>query len=681
MYQILACLTLEHDYWLVAAAAVVCVLGSVLTVQLSMRVADGQGIGRRLKICLTALIGGVTIWSTHFIAMLAYQPGVDHGYEPILTAGSLVVAVAGLVGAKHLLSDGQGAMRYLGGGGAFGFSVATMHYIGMSAYLLPGAIVWDFGLVLTSVALGSGLGALCYYRIVAQTGRFGWVGSAGLMVAAICAMHFSSMGAITIALDPRIAVPPAVLSDLVLTVVVMCVTAMILFVGFVALLVEKSIEREARDAIQRSTTHDALTGLPNRILLNAELDKIGTQLTTHPQSHLAVLTMDLNRFKEINDIFGHQTGDFILREVARRLSDTCTAGELVARTGGDEFIALKSDLTSADAAQDFAERLRDAVAAPLQLGEEGVVVRMAIGIATSVVDGRDLDGLLQKSDLAKYRAKSVRTDGICSFDPELERATLDRICLTDHLRRAIDQDELELYYQVQNDVATGDPIGFEALLRWNHPKRGMVSPGVFIPLAEETGLIQDIGRWVLRTACQEAATWAQPFSVAVNVAPQQLVADDFVDHLRSALAESALPPERLEIEITEASVIADKAQTLAVMHQIKAMGVRTAMDDFGTGYSSLATLQAFPYDKIKIDRSFVTDVHITHQRAAIVKATLLIGEALAIPVLAEGVETEGELMFLKSVGCHYVQGYYFGKPVSRDEIAPLVNPVALTKAS
>ena len=247
-----------------------------------------------------------------------------------------------------------------------------------------------------------------------------------------------------------------------------------------------------------------------------------------------------------------------------------------------------------------------------------------------------------------------------------------RTALKSDLRNALSDKQFELHYQLQNDIETQEAVGFEVLLRWNHPKLGRVSPYLFIPIAEETGLIRSIGLWVLRTACLEAATWNFPYRIAVNVAPQQLVEAMFVEQVADVLMESGLAAERLELEITEASIIDDHANTLAVMHQLKSMGVRIAMDDFGTGYSSLATLQAFPFDKIKIDRSFVTDVHHDPRRAAIIRATVMMGDAMNIPVLAEGVEVAEELALLQVEKCREVQGFYFGKPMTHDQMRQFV---------
>ena len=321
----------------------------------------------------------------------------------------------------------------------------------------------------------------------------------------------------------------------------------------------------------------------------------------------------------------------------------------------------------------FAERLRAQIMEPVVHDGASLLVGASVGIATTFEDGLDVEQLIYKADVAMYRAKGLSDSKICRFNVEMDQQSRDRLQLVSDLRQALARDEFHLVYQVQNDLRTLEPVGFEVLLRWDHPERGRVSPAEFIPIAEETGLIRDIGLWVLRTACLEAAQWTQPLSIAVNVAPQQLVQPSFIEHVSDILFESGLQPERLELEVTEASIIDDQVNTLKVMHRLKAMGIRIAMDDFGTGYSSLATLQAFPFDKIKIDRNFVQDVHENEQSAAIVRSTLLLGAALKIPVLAEGVEVKEELSFLQDENCTSVQGFYFGKPMPLKDVHLISN--------
>lgn len=668
MNRLIECITQDHNHWLVALAATICLIGSCLSVLLSRRLLASSGARRLIQLALTSLIAGATIWSTHFIAMLAYDPGIKHGYEPIATGVSLVVAVVGLLTANAILSFAPKGIYTLVAGSIFGLTVSAMHYIGMSAYLLPGTILWDQTTVAVSVLLGATLGAAAYHRMAFPVTSYCWLGGTLLMVLAICAMHFTGMSAIEVDLNPTYRVPPQVVSDETLSMLIIGVMALVLLVGFASVSIESNIEEEARDQLQRAALQDPLTGLPNRMYLNEKVTELSSRLGHDETERVAVLTIDLNLFKEVNDVYGHSAGDKVLSTVGQRFAQVLEPDEFVARAGGDEFVALKRGIRRQDQVTAFAERLHALVVEPIQIDQVSVVVGASIGTATTINDGRVLHDLLHKSDLAMYRAKMEPERHICPYNAEMDQQSREKIVMISDLRQAIANDEFELAYQLQNDIQSLAPVGFEVLLRWNHPTKGRIPPSDFIPAAEESGLIREIGLWVLRTACFEAMTWPKPYNIAVNVAPQQLVQPSFLEHVSDILFESRLPPERLELEVTEASIIDDQAHTLRVMHRLKEMGIRIAMDDFGTGYSSLATLQTFPFDKIKIDRSFVQNVHLDQQRAAIVRSTLLLGAALKIPVLAEGVEVEDELSFLRTERCDSVQGFYFGRPMSREDV-------------
>lgn len=660
---------MQHHSGLVAVAALVCIVGASLSVRLSSRLVGIAGRRRMVQLGLSSMIGGATIWSTHFIAMLAYDPGFENGYEPLVTGLSLLVGMLGVLGANSVLTFGRGAHMPMLAGAVFGLAVSAMHYTGMQAFLLPGKIEWLPGYLVASVAAGAALASVSY-RLIARKkqGRRDWISAAGLLVAAICAMHFTGMSAIEVRLSPLVEVPPKVISDTTLGMLIFGVMGLILLVGFASASIETNLESEAQDKLAHAALHDPLTAMPNRMWLTQYLSALHLRLLGDETERAAVLTIDLNLFKEVNDLHGHAVGDKVLQAVAARLSSQQGPDEHIARVGGDEFVAVKQGFRRVEQVLAYAERLHASIIEPIDLDALSVRVGASIGIATSLSEGRDPQDLLHKSDLAMYRAKSDHAGSICQFSADMDRQSRDRLQLVHDLRQAGAAGQFELAYQLQNDLTTLDPLGFEVLLRWNHPTRGRVSPAEFIPIAEETGLIREIGHWVLRAACVEAASWPHPYQVAVNVAPQQLVQPSFVEDVMDILLETGLSPERLELEITESSIIDDQAHTLKVMHQLKSYGVRIAMDDFGTGYSSLATLQTFPFDKIKIDRSFVRGVHKNAQSAAIVRSTLLLGSALQIPVLAEGVEEKDELIFLQNENCTSVQGFYFGKPMSQSEM-------------
>ncbi len=681
MYRIAACITQDHNLWLLLLPVIVCVSGSFISVLLTKQLSHARGQRRALQLGLSSIIAGATIWSTHFLAMLAYEPGVGHGYEPVMTVVSLGVAIVGLLIANAVFAFARFGAKDLLAGVIFGLTVSAMHYSGMSAYLLPGDIVWEFDRQLVSVALGAVFGALAYRQINRPITRQPWLAGTVLMVVAICAMHFTGMSAFTIELNSAETAPPQMISDASLSAIIMAVTLVILLIGFASFSIEAHLERETQGQLQHAALHDSLTGLPNRMGLSRKMDELSARLQQNETEKVAVLTVDLNLFKQVNDLYGHAAGDTVLTTLASRFSAGLEEDEFIARAGGDEFVALKRGFRRVDQVLAFAERLHAIVVEPIATGNISTNVGAAIGIATSVDDGREMQELLHNSDLAMYRAKAEPECHICLFNAEVDRQSHERNVLIHDLRQALPNKEFELVYQLQNNVASREATGFEVLLRWNHPTHGRVPPSEFIPIAEETGLIREIGLWVLRTACLEAAEWKSPFDIAVNVAPQQLIQPSFVEHVADILMESRLNPERLELEVTEASIIDDQATALKTMHKLKALGVRIAMDDFGTGYSSLATLQAFPFDKIKIDRSFVQDVHNNDQRAAIVRSTLILGDALNIPVLAEGVEIEDELNFLHAENCNAAQGFLFGKPLSHEEMRRFVEKSVIRAAS
>ena len=669
MYRLLDCITQEHHYGLVAIAAFICVIGSFLSIHMTSRLKEWSGKRRWVQLPMAGLISGATIWSTHFIAMLAYEPGYEHGYEPVLTGISLLVGVGGAMAANAGFAFARGAFTPALSGVIFGMTVAAMHYTGMRAYLLPGGIEWSLSTVFVSCLLGSVLGGLSYCMIARnRSGLRARLAAAGVMVLAICLMHFTGMSAIEVRLDSSVDVPTQVISDTAMAMLIFAVTGVILLIAMASASIEVNMEGETRNQLSHAALHDPLTGMPNRMWLNRKLEALEMQLQADQTARAAILTIDLNLFKEINDVHGHAAGDAVLRRVALRLDAQQGEDEAIARVGGDEFVAVKQNFRRIEEVLAFAERLHAAIIEPIDLEEVSLRVGASIGVASTLEDGHLPQELLHKSDVAMYRAKSDADMPVCLFNAEMDQKSRDKSQMIQDLRLALQNDQFELVYQLQNEIDSLEPVGFEVLLRWNHPTRGRVSPVEFIPVAEETGLIRDIGHWVLREACREAAGWTHPYSVAVNVAPQQLVQPSFVEDVMDILMETGLDAGRLELEITEASIIDDQAHTLKVMHKLKSLGIRIAMDDFGTGYSSLATLQAFPFDKIKIDRSFVQDVHKDAQRAAIVRSTLLLGAALDIPVLAEGVEVEDELSFLKTERCASVQGYYFGKPMSRNDM-------------
>ncbi len=423
---------------------------------------------------------------------------------------------------------------------------------------------------------------------------------------------------------------------------------------------EDVTERKRAEArIAHLAHHDGLTGLPNRSALNEHLVAAVDQ-AKRTGEQFAVLSSDLDRFKEVNDVFGHSVGDALLEEIARRLQ-AAADGAFVGRTGGDEFILIAAGPQPATA-EAIADRLISSVAGELTVADQALRVRFTIGIAVFPTDGTDPATLLANTDAALYRAKAEARGSIRFFEPDMDQHLRERRALQVELRSAVDRGELDLHYQPQATI-DGVFVGFEALLRWNHPTRGMVPPTKFIPVAEDSGLIVEIGEWVLRQACLEAVSWAKPLEIAINLSPIQFQHGDLPALVHTVLLETGLAPPRLTLEITEGVLIGDFSRALSILRRLKGLGVRIAMDDFGTGYSSLSYLQAFPFDKIKIDRAFIANLERSEQSAAIVRAVIGLGHGLKLPIIAEGVETQAQLAFLSRETCDEVQGYLLGRPL------------------
>ena len=405
--------------------------------------------------------------------------------------------------------------------------------------------------------------------------------------------------------------------------------------------------------------HDQTTGLPNRAAFNEHLARRIDE-AADGRGSFALVRIDIDHFKEINDAFGQSIGDAVLRRLAEELKAGCN-GEFLARPGGDEFTLVSTISAEQAVAEDICACLGPMLDNSFDIDGEIIRISFTAGICIYPQDGQDAEALITHADAALYRAKSEGRGTIRFFELAMDRQIRDKRLLQRDLAVALEKVEFELYFQPQAETE-GGIVGFEALLRWQHPERGLVSPGVFVPLAEETGLIGSIDQWVLREACREAASWTVPLSVAVNLSPINFRRRDLPELIHSVLLETGLDPTRLEIEITEGVLIDDFAGAISLLRRIKNLGVRVAMDDFGTGYSSLSYLQSFPFDKIKIDQTFIGKLGHNVHSAAIVQTILSLGRALKLPVIAEGVETKQQLAFLASEGCAQIQGYLIGRP-------------------
>jgi diguanylate cyclase (GGDEF)-like protein len=419
-------------------------------------------------------------------------------------------------------------------------------------------------------------------------------------------------------------------------------------------------EDEARIAFMAH--HDLLTNLPNRVLLRERIDEEFARIAR--EGRFAVLCLDLDDFKIVNDTLGHAAGDRLLQAVAVRLTSCARAIDMVARQGGDEFAIIQTELEKPEDADSFAQRIVAAISEPYDLDGSQIVIGVTIGVAVAPGDGNQPVQLLKNADIALYRAKSEERGGYSFFEAGMDARLQARRALEAELRTAIRTGQFELFYQPLFDLRSGEVTCMEALLRWRHPIRGIIAPADFIPIAEETGLIVPIGEWVLRQACAEAMRWPGNIRVAVNLSVAQFRGRKLVQAVTGALVESGLPGQRLELEITETVLMQNTEATLGILHQLRALEARISMDDFGTGYSSLSYLRSFPFDKVKIDRSFVRDLSGKEDSIAIVRAILGLGHSLGLATTAEGVETKAQLEILQEEGCTEVQGYLFCQPKS-----------------
>jgi diguanylate cyclase (GGDEF)-like protein/PAS domain S-box-containing protein len=447
------------------------------------------------------------------------------------------------------------------------------------------------------------------------------------------------------------------------------------FVGYRGVARDVTSQVLAEQRIQYMATHDGLTGLANRPMFSQMLNH-AIESARRYRRRFAVLFIDLDRFKFINDTLGHEAGDILLQEMAKRLTHTLRASDIIARFGGDEFVVLLSEIKDVPEVAGVANKILDALILPVRVADQEWRVTASIGISTFPDDAQDEQSLMKNADMAMYLAKSEGKNNYQFYSQEIRIEARERLILENNLRRAQEQSEFFLHYQPKVDLETSAITGVEALLRWHNPELGAVSPAKFIPLAEETGLIVPIGRWVLRTACAQGVSWQRQglpdIPIAVNLSARQFADENLLAEITAALVDSGMSPALLELEITEGMVMQNPERTVQKLDRIREMGVRLAIDDFGTGYSSLAHLKRFPIDTLKVDRSFISDIPHDAEDVAITGAIIAMGKSLDLLVVAEGVETQAQMDFLREHQCDQMQGYFFSKPVSAERLAALL---------
>jgi diguanylate cyclase len=678
-----------YNHWLVALSLVVAILVSYTALRLACRVATSEGHGARIWLGVGAIAMGIGIWTMHFVGMLAFSLPIPLAYNVPTTLASLCVAIL-TSGFALSITSGQRLTwpRLTLSAVVMGTGIAAMHYMGMGAITVVPGIAYDPALVVLSIliAISASFVALwLFFHLRKGDNSFRHqlmrIGAAVVMGLAISGMHYTGMAASRFALGSFCRGGVA-LQNSWLAAAIGVFAVGILAITLLTALYNAHLQSRARiqaerlaqaDAeLQHQATHDALTQLPNRVLF---LDRLGREIA-HGESDrrlFAVLVVDLDRFKVINDTLGHATGDQLLIEIARRLSAVIRTVDTVARTGGDEFLLLITAIREPADAAAVAGKIVAALDQQVNIGGTEVHASASIGISVYPADGADADALVAHADEAMYFAKQRGRNRFQFFSAGMSVFSRERLDFETDLRRALSMKQFELHYQPKVDVASGRMNSVEALLRWRHPARGLVSPLQFIPLAEESGLMSAIGEWVLREACRQAREWqvqGMPFiRVAVNISPSQFRQPKFLDMVRSALLDHDLEPQYLEIELTETTVMEHADGSVEILEELSRMGVLVAIDDFGTGYSSMSYLRRFPIDKLKIDRSFIKDLTTHEDAAAIVKAIISLAHSLQLKVVAEGVETAEQLEHLRELGCDQYQGFYRSAAVLPGEIA------------
>ena len=790
MYRVISCLSVEHDVRLVALAILVCLATAMTTFKL-YAIAHHFRDRRRLGwAALSGVSAGAGIWTTHFIAMLAYKEGLPTFYEPLITFFSLLVAIILAASGFSLASYGH-RRELIIGGTVVGLAIGLMHYLGMSALVVPGTLTWDTSLISLSIVLGVvfSVAALTVFDLSLSRGT-AIVAAALLLTLAVCSLHFTAMGAVIINPEPTVSTTDGGFNRLNMGLAVAGVSFVVLLSGLAAALIQRTNERceavlrqhnalldtalghlpvalsmfdaehrlvmcndayrslydladgvssksitfselvfqntkcgivhdpqageRARsqlaahkvrlasgtpfsDTIQLSdgrlvlkrvapiadggwvdiqeditaitntsrriewlARHDPLTEIANRFAFRERLESAFASYD--PRSGFALHWVDLDNFKDVNDTLGHQVGDELLRCVANRLASSLRASDVVGRLGGDEFAIIQVGVRDPVEAKQFAERLLTNIRGPHELRSQRIAGSASIGIAIAPLHGQDADELFACADKALYRAKSLGRNIAAVYDRRLLRDEVPNP-LVGELRAAIECNEFILHYQPIIDLKRGRVSSFEALVRWKHPTRGMIPPTEFIPIAESTGLIVPLGHWALVQALRDASSWPDDVAVAVNMSSTQVEQMSFFSDVSEAIEEAGFETSRLQLEITETVLLCDHQQTRASLNKLGNLGVSFSLDDFGTSFANLNYLRGFPFDRLKIDRSFVHEVPQNEDCSVIVSSVAELAHKLHLRAVAEGVETLANLRAVQAAGYDEVQGFYFSLPI------------------
>lgn len=671
----------HYTYSLVLISFLVAILASYTTLDLAGRIASASGRARALWMGGGALSMGVGIWSMHFIGMLAFNLPIQLAYDIPLTVLSLIIAIFSSGFALWLVSHDRVPLPHLlFGAVVMGLGTSAMHYTGMAAMRMQPGIDYDpglFGLSLLIAVSASAVALAIAVRLRRQTPyvRLARAGAAVIMGFAILGMHFTGMSAANF---PDGSFCGATLNGLHtngLDKLVLVTSLAVLGITLLTSVLDARLEartaqlslslKEANRELTQLALHDNLTGLPNRILLADRIDQAMRKVDAQG-GMFALMFLDLDGFKPVNDAFGHHVGDQLLRAVAVRMRENFHRHDTLARIGGDEFVLLV-ELDDGEEAVSVASRQVSLVSQPFSVQEHDLQVTVSIGISLYPGNGRTQQELLMNADAAMYHAKNAGKNGYSFFDASMNTNARNQLQLLQDLRLALREGQFCLHYQPKFSAGTQEPIGAEALVRWNHPQLGLLMPDKFIGLAEKTGLIIPIGEWVLHEACRQMKRWYDSgfthWRIAVNLSALQFSHVGLVETVADALATHGLPANCLTLEITETTAMSDADASMTVLQKLSDMHVDLSIDDFGTGYSSLMYLKRLPANELKIDRGFVRDLEHDSDDAAIVSAIVALGQALNLRIVAEGVETASQQNFLTRLGCDSLQGYLLGYPL------------------
>ncbi|EJU7759524.1 EAL domain-containing protein [Salmonella enterica subsp. enterica serovar 11:b:1,7] len=675
----------EYNHILVAVSFAVAIFASYTALNMAGRVAGSARSNARIWLMGGGFALGVGIWAMHFVGMLAMDHAMNMRFDPFLTGLSMLIAIGSSLLALWLVSAEKLRLRrLLPGALVIGLGISAMHYTGMAALQFASIIVWNSAWVALSIiiALLASCGALWLTFRLRHEGTdvaLRRAGAAVLMGIAIAGMHYVGMKAAHF--PQNWPIEHRGVDSNWLAVLVSVVALTILGITLLVSLFDARLQArtallassltQANQELAQLALHDTLTRLPNRVLLEDRLEQAISKANRESTS-FALLFMDLDGFKAINDAYGHDIGDKLLVAVTHRLNQPLSGQFTLARIGGDEFVLL-AEVSAPDEAASLASALVHSIDAPFTIDPYELVVTLSVGIALYPLDGKNERELMFNADAAMYHTKHTGRNGYHFFQPSMNMLAQTQLQLMNDLWLALERQELRLVYQPKFQAPAGPIVGFEALLRWYHPKQGVLNPDQFLPLAEKTGLIVTIGSWVIDEACRQLREWHLQgyalWSVAVNLSALQFEQPGLVDTITRSLARHSIRPDLLILEITETTAMNKPEQSVAILTRLTGMGVKASIDDFGTGYSSLLYLKRLPACELKIDRAFIHELSEASDGATIVAAIVALAKALNLQIVAEGVENETQQQFLTQLGCHTLQGFLLGKPRTAEEIA------------